>query len=234
MEQLAPGLGQSGYGGKLRTLKESPSDNEELSPHVIVSVGQDSPVSVDIVPDKIDDIGLEAGVLVEVEVPGNRLAVSQDLRLVHVLGRRDVAHLFEEGQIDVRLDVALRCRIPVPVPGPPDISGPVDQPDALDTRFAQKSRAGKPGQSSADDGDIYFVGERAAFEGVSPGVVRTFEELISGHALRTEAPSRLLGVTFPDLLQARRVGPLSCRVARVVTIAHANSSPYRQSATGPP
>ena len=65
------------------------------------------------------------------------LAVLEDLRAVRVLLGRDVADLLEQRQVDVRLDVALRARVAVPVPGAAEVAALPKEGAAAPTSFKQ-------------------------------------------------------------------------------------------------
>ena len=92
------------------------------------------------VPADFTDLGVQAGVAVEVVVFGDAPAVREDLRALGVLLGRDVPDLLEQRQVDVGLDVARDAGIAVPVPGAADVGGLVDQPDVSRTP-SSRSRA---------------------------------------------------------------------------------------------
>ena len=83
----------------------------------------------------------------------DRVEVPADLVAGRVARRGDVVHLLEHRHVDVGLDVAQHAGVAVPVPGPADPAGLVDQPDPLHARLAQlraEDHAARPG---ADDRD---------------------------------------------------------------------------------
>jgi hypothetical protein len=69
-----------------------------------------------LVPTHLGDFRLEARPAVEIVLAADRAAVGEDLGRARVLLGRNVAELLEQRQVDVRLDVALRARIAIPVP----------------------------------------------------------------------------------------------------------------------
>ena len=95
-------------------------------------VGGENPARGGLVPVHLGHLGLEQRVAVEIVVPADGLAVRLDLRTVGVLLLRDIVEFFEQRQIDVRLDVALRARVTVPVPRPAEVTAGLDHPDAVD------------------------------------------------------------------------------------------------------
>ena len=72
---------------------------------------------------------------VQVEVPGDALAVLEDLRRAGVLLAGDVGGLLQEREVDVGLDVALCSRVPVPVPGAAEVAALLDDAKVVDARL---------------------------------------------------------------------------------------------------
>ena len=103
------------------------------SPRLVETIQRRSPSS----QRSVGDLGLQAGTLVETEVAGDGAAVLEDLRRARVLLRRDVADLLEQRQVDVRLDVARRARVAVPVPGAAEVAALLDEAEVVDAGLAQ-------------------------------------------------------------------------------------------------
>ena len=78
----------------------------------------------------------------------------EDLRLEHVLHGGDRADLFEERQVDVRLHVARRARVAVPVPGAPEVTAALEDEEVVDALLRQARRGEHPGEPATDDHDI--------------------------------------------------------------------------------
>ncbi len=87
-----------------------------------------------------------------------------DLRRERVLLLRHVAEFFEQRQIAVRLDVALRAGIAVPVPGAAEVAARFDDAEVGETRLAKARARQQATKAAADDHDVDFVGERFACE----------------------------------------------------------------------
>ena len=81
----------------------------------------------------------------------------QNFRCVGVFFFRDVPGLLEQRQIDVRLDIALRARITVPVPGPAEVSALFDYADVLDASLAQTRARHQTTKAATDDQDSHIV-----------------------------------------------------------------------------
>src|SRR5713101_7842089 len=79
----------------------------------IVAIGRDRPASGFLVPARLLDLRLEASLLVEIEMLGDPLGMGEDLRLERVSFLRDIAGLFQQGQIEVAFNVTLGTRIAV-------------------------------------------------------------------------------------------------------------------------
>src|SRR5205085_3481414 len=122
------------------------------------------------------DFGLEARVGVEVVVLGDGLAVGEDLRGVRVLLCRHVADLFEQREIDVRLDVAHRAGVAVPVPRSAEVAAFLDHTDVFDAGLAQSSPREQPTESATDDHDVDSVGQRLPVERFDVGIVDVMGE----------------------------------------------------------
>src|SRR5262245_22055778 len=103
----------------------------------IVPISRDCPPLCFFIPSRFFDLGLETGLLVEIEVLADSLSVFKDLWPEGILLLRDVASLFEQRQIDVGLDITLRAGIAVPIPSPAKISGFLDDANVGDPHRLQ-------------------------------------------------------------------------------------------------
>src|SRR5262249_27573624 len=106
---------------QLGSVERTVRHHHETSPHAVAAVGRDDPARGIVVPAHLRHFRLEAGVAVEIVLPPDRPAVRQDLRGASVFLRGHVLELLEERQINVRLDVAHRARVAIPVPGAAEI-----------------------------------------------------------------------------------------------------------------
>ncbi len=78
----------AGDAGQLRPVQRPGPDGDELGADLVAAVGADDPARRVVVPAQLGDPGREAGVVVEPEVPGDALAVLEDLGRLGVLLRR--------------------------------------------------------------------------------------------------------------------------------------------------
>ncbi len=140
--------------------------------HAVVAIGRDQPLVFVVEPAQFADLGLEARQPVQVEGFPDALRMGADLRRERVFFPRNVAGLFEQRQVDVTLDVALRAGIAVPVPGAAEISALLDDTDALDPAAAQLRSRHQAAEAAADDKHVDFVIQRRPREpGLHIGIV---------------------------------------------------------------
>ncbi len=154
----------AGDPGKFRPVQRPIGHDYESRAHPIVAVGGNDPSALVFIPGDRFDRGLKAGVAIEIELFADATRVGQDFRREGVLLLRDVAGLLEQRQIYVRLNIALRTGIAVPVPGAAEVATFLDDADILHTGLAQ-TRAGKEAsEAAADDQNVNRVGQRRASE----------------------------------------------------------------------
>ena len=97
-------------------------------------------------------------------MPADGLTVREDLGAIGVLLLRHVAELLEEREVDVRLDVALRSRVAVPVPGAPEVGARLDHPEILHPGLAEARTDQEAAQAAADYRHVDVHVERIAAE----------------------------------------------------------------------
>jgi hypothetical protein len=127
---------------QLGAVQRAVRHDDEAGAHAVAAVGGDDPAGRGVVPAHRGHFGLEAGVAVQIVLATDRGAVREDLGRARVLLFGDVAHLFQERQVDVRLDVALRAGVAVPVPGAAEVAALLDQAQVVEAALAQ-ARAGE-------------------------------------------------------------------------------------------
>ena len=101
--------------------------HDEAGAHGVAAVGRHDPARVVVVPRSPSTSVWKQASSVEAVVLADRPAVGEDLRRPDVLLRRHVAELLEQRQVDVRLDVAHRARVAVPVPGAAEVAALLDR-----------------------------------------------------------------------------------------------------------
>ncbi len=95
---------------------------------------------------------------------GDPLEVAADLVTGGVAVSRDVAELLEHGDVDVRLDVAHDAGVAVPIPGPADPSGLIDDADPLHPPLSKLHSDQHARNPSAEDDDVHFVADRRTLD----------------------------------------------------------------------
>ena len=93
-----------------------------------------------------------------------------------VLLLRDVADLLEQRQVDVRLDVALRARVAVPVPGAAEVAALLDDADVVDAGLLEAGAGEQAAEAAADDDDVDLVGQRVALDRLDVRIVEVVGE----------------------------------------------------------
>ena len=108
---------------------------------------------------------------------GDGLGVLEDLGSERVLVLRHVCQLFEQRQVAVRLDVAHRARVAIPIPRASEVACLLDDPDALVARLAQLGAHQQTAEAAADDGDVHLVEERLSLDTFGVWVVDVVGEV---------------------------------------------------------
>src|SRR4051812_5517998 len=111
--------------------------------------------------------------------------------------------------VDVRLDVAHRAGIPVPIPRAPEVAAFLDHPDVADTGLAQTSGGEQSAEAATDHDDVDVVEQRVAFGAGDVGVVDIVGELTDDLAVLlvavfTEALVALFSVLGPQRVRIER------------------------------
>ncbi len=129
---------------------------------------------------------------------------------------RDGADLFEQRQVDRRLDVAHGARIAVPVPGAADVARGVDQTDTRPHRCRAAERRAAAPEAGTDDRDVDVVRHRRPAEagvdervGRQPVEARHLDVLID--PVRPDPPVALVVVAALISTGSNSIGPMSVR-----------------------
>ena len=208
--------------------------HEESGGHAVAPVRRDGPAQADGVPRNGGDLSGEAGPFVQVELPGDPPAVSEDLRRPGVLLAGDVRGLLEERKVHVGLDVALCTRVPVPVPGATEVAALLNDAKVVDTRLGEPCAGDQAGETAADDRDGDVVEKAGAIDRLRVGVVEVVREW-SGYldVLGVRILSDPLVALRPILLaQCVRV-EVRCRRRRAGVAHHRGALRPRRICIGP-
>jgi hypothetical protein len=134
--------------GQLRHVQRPGAHADELRGEVVAAIGADIPARFRRIPGEAHDLGVEQRVVVEAVLFADALAVREDFRRMRIFLRRHVTGFFEQRHVDHRRRIALRARIPVPVPGAAEVAALLDDADILipasDKRAAVASPAKPP------------------------------------------------------------------------------------------
>ena len=164
-------------------------------------------------------------VAVEVELPRRSRGCARGSRARgEYFSRRDVAELFEQRQVDVRLDVARAPGIAVPVPGAAEVAALLDDADVLDAGLAQPRAGEQAAEAAADHDDVDLVGERRAREaGLDVRIVDEVREVALDLDVLLVAVVRAALVALVAVLLAQRVG-IEAAARRIVRGGGARAS----------
>ena len=177
LERLDPGDAR-----QLRSCGRAERHDDEARPDVVVAIGRDVPSAEILVPVDRAHPRAPDRTLVEVVVPTDALRVLEDLVDVGVLLLRRVAELLEQRQIAVRIGVALRAGIAVPVPGAAEVAAGLDDPERRDASLRQAGSSEQAAEAAADDRHVDLVDDRLAGElGVGVGVALGEARELAGH-----------------------------------------------------
>ena len=148
--------------GQLRARQDPVGEDHEPGTHGVTPIGGHRPAPGRLVPGRLLDGRVEEATLVEAEALGHLLAVLEDLEPGGELHRRDVAHLLQQRQVAVGLDVARDTRIAVPVPRPPDVAALLAEPHVGEPGLAQLVPQQQPREAGPDDQHLALVGQPRA------------------------------------------------------------------------
>lgn len=171
----------AGYPGELRVGECAGGVDDVRGAERVTAVRGHGPGLGRLVPGQFGDAGGEQGVGVEVVPARDPHRVAADLVPGGVLPLRHVSGLVQHRQVHVRLDVAVDARVPVPVPGAPEVAALLHDPHAPHAPLPQPRPGEDAAESAADHGDV---------DGVVAGV----------------ALSRPLGVRVGGVVAELRVG----------------------------
>ena len=173
--------------------QDAVGEDHEARPHRVSAVGEHRPAAGRLVPFGPVDRGVEQTALVEPEPLGHRLAVLVDLEPGRELHRRDVAHLLQQREVAVGLDVTRDAGIPVPVPRAADVPALLAEPDIVEARFRELVPEQQAGEPRTDDKNLTLVGQRLPRHRVRRvDVAQVLRELALHRDVVGRAPPRLL------------------------------------------
>ena len=197
----------AGNAGQLRPVQRPVGHDDEARAHAVAAVGGDDPSAFVLAPGDRLDRRLKARVAIEIELLTDAPRVREDFRRERVLLLRDIAGLLEQRQIDVRLDIALRAGIAVPVPGAAEVSAFLDHADVLHARLAQTRTRQQPAEAAADYHNINRVIQRRAGKaGSDVRIVDVTAEVAFHFDVLFVAVGADALVAFFPILRAKRVG----------------------------
>src|SRR5271166_657496 len=154
--------GDPRYSRQFRLLQVAVRHRHKPGADLVAAVGGDQPAGITCLPANLLYLCLQTGVTVQVVMLGDPAAVGQDFSAFRILLGRHIPELLEQRHIDVGLDVAGDSGVTIPIPGPANVGGLVDQPDVVDTELPAPGPDEQPAEAGTDDGDVDLVADRVA------------------------------------------------------------------------
>ena len=191
---------------QLGSMQRPIGHHHETRAHLVTAVGGDDPAADGVVPAHFGHFGLEARVAVEIEVTTDGLAVREDFRCFRVLLLRDVPDFLEKRQIDVRLDVAGRTGIAVPVPGAAEVATLFDHAEVVDAGLTQSGTGQQAAETTTDDGHLNLVEQRLTIDGRDVRVFEVVREVARDHLVLLVAIGAQALVALGPVLVTKLVG----------------------------
>ena len=189
------------YARQLRPVQRTVRHAHVLRFEAVAAIGGYDPARRRFVPAQFGDLRLEQHVAIQIVVLGDAPAVRENLRRLRVFLGRDVARFFEQRQIDVRLGIARRAGIAVPIPGAAEVAAFFHDANVFDAALAEARADQQSGEAAADHQHFDVVVQRRAFDRLH---VRIFEEVreLADHfeILRVAVFAQTLVAFLPVLL----------------------------------
>ena len=156
----------------------------------------------------------------------DRVTVRQDLGGTRVLFAGDVANLFEQRKVDVRLNIAHGAGVTVPIPRAAEVPALFDNTNVFDAGLTQSSTGKESAKPATDNDHIGLVGERSACERIDIWIDEIAREVASNFEILLVAIGAQTLVALDAILVAQCVGieRRSNSVVVRVSCRHSNTS----------
>src|SRR5579872_6202672 len=213
---MTPEALDTGDAGQLRPIQGAAGDDHEAGAHGVTAVGGDQPPVLVLQPAHLADLGLETGQAIEIECLADAARMRTDLVGETVFLLRDVAGLFQQRQVDVAFDIALRAWISIPVPGAAEVAAFLDDANILDPGLAQARRRQQAAETAAHDHHVDRVGEWLAGKaGIDVRILDKVPKIAGCLHVLIIAVGPQPAVALVTVLLAQRVGIKVERLAHV-------------------
>src|SRR5215472_18350008 len=144
----------SGNSGQLGPVEGTVGHHDVARAQEVITIGADQPPALLLAPSDFRDQGLKESAAIQIVLLADAARVREDFRREGILLFRQVSGLLEQRKIDVRLDVALRARIAIPVPGASKVAALLDDAQVLHARLTQTCAREQTAKATADDHDL--------------------------------------------------------------------------------
>jgi hypothetical protein len=157
---------------QFRHMKRSRPQTDETRRESVASICLDHPARARLVPVQILDLGMKQRVLVKTELAADAPAMSQNFWRVGIFLCRPMARFLQERHIDHGRSIALRSRVPIPVPGSPEIASLLNDAHVSHTRLNHTRASRQTREAAADECERHVVSLGFASRGRRVGIVR--------------------------------------------------------------
>ena len=111
----------------------------------------------------VGDFSLQAGLVIELVVFSDASTVLANLRALGIFLGGDNAKFFTKRQVNIGFCVAGCTGVSIPVPGAAKVASLFNNPQVLEARFPKPSAGNQSAETTPDNDDLGFVGERFAW-----------------------------------------------------------------------
>ena len=185
-------LVDAGDGGQLREALATAGKHQVRRRQAVAAIGLDQPAPFLLQPPRCRYDGLEARLVVETMETPDLLAELEHFIPVGVTMSGGMARLLEQRHVDMRLDIAHRAGVTVPVPRSAEIAGFVDDANIGDAHLMQARAHQQAAESSSGNDDLRMAHHWRPVEiGSRPGISSELRELAVGRR-------GVLSLTFTD------------------------------------
>jgi hypothetical protein len=173
---------------QFRHMKRSRPQTDETRREPVASICLDRPARVRLVPVQILDLGMKQRVLVKTELAADAPAMRQNFWRMGIFLCRPIAGFLQERHIDHGRRIALRARVPIPVPSSPEIASLLNNAHVLHTRLNHTRASRQTRETAANECKRHMVSLRFALRDRRVRVVRetAFQREVLRIAVRTQ------------------------------------------------
>ena len=138
--------------------------NNEARFNRITTVGLDQPTPAVFIPLGTGYFCLHQRIGMQIIFFGYHTTIIKCFRRIGIFLLRGKLGFFQQGEIDVRLDVARSARIPVPIPRAAKVAALFDNPEIINAGLAQARRSQHAAKAASDNRHFNLILNRPALK----------------------------------------------------------------------